>query len=301
MVCLSFSQTSNIHWLVYFKKWHWQTSTQTTSPAEKSCSLRYRLKKYEPAEKCSCNMLVNQSQITFPSSKHLIAEANYLCVWLISFTTGSCDGTWQSLSGIFSFEIWISTLIRIFIASSLDLKICALSSYSTFISTPEQPHWGWHSVRFQSQVFKACLYRCKIQEMLHLRNWCLCRWNSSIVTISLKWQQCSPDHCLRDDILLNSISFLIIFSCSIHHLSFFSLCCSPLLFSPSLCPKYLPLISPFFFPFCPACDPFHMITFASMKCYQFRLKERRKSSDKSEPPVCVNDFSVDAFKHRCPL
>lgn len=66
----------------------------------------------------------------------------------------------------------------------------------------------------------------KIQEMLHPRNWCLCRWNSSIVTISVKWQQCSPDHCLRDDILLNSISFLIIFSCSIHHLS---LCSPPLL------------------------------------------------------------------------
>lgn len=91
--------------------------------------------------------------------------------------------------------------------------------------------------------FKACLYRCEIQEMLHPRNWCLCRWNSSIVTISVKWQQCSPDHCLRDDILLNSISFLIISSCSIHHLSLFSLWCTPLLLSPSVCPKYPPCLT----------------------------------------------------------
>lgn len=107
----------------------------------------------------------------------------------------------------------------------------ARSLHSTFISTAKLPYWGWHSVRFQSQIFKACLYHCKIQEMLHPRNWCLCRWNSSIVTISVKWQQCSPDLCLRDDILLNSISFLIIFSCSIHHPS---LCSSLVLYAQNI-------------------------------------------------------------------
>lgn len=134
---------------------------------------------------------------------------------------------------------------------------------------PKLPHWGWHSVRFQSPAFKACIYRCKIQEMLHPRNWCLCRWNSSIVTISVKWQQCSPDHCLRDDILLNSISFLIIFSCSIHHLSLFSPWCTPLLFSPFLCPKYLPRFPSVLFHFIPHVIPFHVITFASVKCAGF--------------------------------
>lgn len=79
---------------------------------------------------------------------------------------------------------------------------------------------------FKASFFKACLYQCKIQEMLHPRNWCLCSWKSFVATISVKRQQCSPDHRLRDDILLNTISFLIIFSCSCHPLS---LCSSPLL------------------------------------------------------------------------
>lgn len=57
--------------------------------------------------------------------------------------------------------------------------------------------------------------------MLQPRNWCLCRWNSSLVTIWVKWQR----HCLRDDILFNTVSFLIIFSCSIHHRSLFSSWC----------------------------------------------------------------------------
>lgn len=144
--------------------------------------------------------------------------------------------------------------------------------------------------RFQSWVFKACLYHCEIQEMLHPRNWCLCRWNSSIVTISVKWQQCSPDHCLRDDILLNSISFLIIFSCSIHHLSLFSLWCTPLLFSPSLSPKYLPCISPFLFHFIPRVIPFHVITFSSMKCAIYTGSGKEEILWHIEAiPVCVND------------
>lgn len=144
---------------------------------------------------------------------------------------------------------------------------------------PKLPHWGWHSVRFQSQVFKACVYRCEIQEMLHPRNWCLCRWNSSIVTIWVKWQQCSPDHCLRDDILLSSISFLIIFSCSIHHLSLFSLWCTPLLFSLSLYPKYLhrlASLSYFFPPSHPTCDSIacdYLCLCAT--CCLYRLQQRR--------------------------
>lgn len=114
-----------------------------------------------------------------------------------------------------------------FIASSLHPKIHARSP-------PIQPSSQCQSCligadtrsAFNTRFSKPASIVAKIQEMLHPRNWCLCRWNSSIVTISVKWQQCSPDHCLRDDILLNSISFLIIFSCSIHHLS---LCSPPLL------------------------------------------------------------------------
>lgn len=175
------------------------------------------------------------TRVTDNLSKHLSKLS--VCLGSSVFATGIHDARrpqWH-----FSpFEIWISTLIRnVHSKQSWSKDICALSSYSTFISMPMQPHWSWHSVRFQSRVFKACLYRREIQEMLHPRNWCLCRWNSSGVTISVKWQQCSPDHCLRDDILLNSISFLIIFSCSIHHLSLFSLWCTSLLFSPSFCPK----------------------------------------------------------------
>lgn len=54
--------------------------------------------------------------------------------------------------------------------------------------------------QFQSWLFKACQYRHKIQETLQLKNWCLCRWNSFVVIVWVKWQQTSPDHCQRDDI-----------------------------------------------------------------------------------------------------
>lgn len=146
---------------------------------------------------------------------------------------------------------------------------------------PKPPHWGWHSAHFQSQLFKACLYHCEIQEMLHLRNWCLCRWNSSIVTISAKWQQCSPDHCLRDDILLNSISFLIIFSCSIYHLSLFTVMHFFALLPFSLLKIYSSLrICPFLFShFTPHVILFHVIMFPLWDVPSICAIVKRGSSD----------------------
>ena len=58
----------------------------------------------------------------------------------------------------------------------------------------------------------------EIKEIPHGKNGVLCSRNASIVTISVKWRQCSPGH-----ISLNSISFLIISSLCLH-LSPSSLC-----------------------------------------------------------------------------
>jgi len=118
---------------------------------------------------------------------------------------------------------------------------------------------------FQSWVFKACQYRRKIQERLQLKNWCLCRWNSSLVTMSVKWQQYSPDHCLRDDILLDSISFLIISSCSIHHLTLF--CQTLLLFFLLTAQNIFLTFYGFFFHFVAYVILFHVKTFAIVKYF----------------------------------
>lgn len=135
---------------------------------------------------------------------------------------------------------------------------------------PKKPHWGWHSVRFQSRVFfKARLYPCQIQEMLHLRNWCLCRWNSSTVTswwngsdaprpLSERW------HFVEQYFIPH---YLLMFNpSSLPFLSVMILFC----FHPSpQSPKYL---SPFFtwilFFFYPIQHVIllHVSTFRSLKC-----------------------------------
>lgn len=80
------------------------------------------------------------------------------------------------------------------------------SEYIYTCSFPVEPSCWCHcgiigvDTQFQSWHFKVCQYPHKIQEMLQLKNWCLCRWNPSLVTVWVKWQQTSADHCQRDDI-----------------------------------------------------------------------------------------------------
>lgn len=71
---------------------------------------------------------------------------------------------------------------------------------------PRLSHRRWHSVRFQAFFslffltlpFKARLYRCKIQEMLHQRNHCLCRGNTSVVAQSRRNGSDAPRTCVSE-------------------------------------------------------------------------------------------------------
>lgn len=138
-----------------------------------------------------------------------------------------------------------------FIANGLDLRIHMWAPVPLNLHHDAKAGIIGADTCFQSSVFQRLPVSLQNPWNAVPRNWCLCRWNSSIVTISEKWQQCSPDQCLRDDILLNSISFLIIFSCSIYHLSLSCQWCTPLLFSHL---KYISCtLSPFFL-YCSTCD-----------------------------------------------
>ena len=94
------------------------------------------------------------------------------------------------------------------------------------------------------------------------------------VTISVKWQQCSPDHCLRDDIFLNSISFSSLSSHVQSVTAPFPLCDAPICsYFLLYAPKYLPPLTCFFFPhLVPDVIPFHVITFCLCDmCHIHRL------------------------------
>lgn len=201
--------------------------------------------------------------MSFPSSKQL-GLSNYRSIKVDQFYRGRVSRWDDGTEWLWHFVLWDAKMgtnnkcsKEAFEFLGLDLKIyCELRAFNFHLISTAAVSLGvaapsFLKARFQSLIYRGSFQDGKIQEILHRRNWCLCRWNSSIVTISLKWQQCYPDHCLRDDILLNSISSLIISSCSIHHVPLFSPQCIPCS-SPLLSSKNIFLTSLFFH------SPLHM-------------------------------------------